>query len=201
MLNAAQQTAFENYIRAGGGYAGVHSAADTEYGWAWYGELIGAYFASHPAIQQATIEVADQVHASTAHLPDRWVRTDEWYNYQANPRGDVHVLMTLDESTYSGGVGGNGGFDHPISWYHYFDGGRSWYTGLGHTAASYCRAAVLAASAGRHPVRRGTGAGRSGRDGRRQLAESVARAGRHQRRESGRRAGRPRCSSSNSAAP
>lgn len=134
VLNTAQETAFQNYIRAGGGYVGVHSAADTEHGWAWYGDLVGAYFVNHPAIQQATIKVADHVHASTAHLPDRWVRTDEWYNYTVNPRGNVHVLATLDETTYSGG---GMGFDHPISWYKYFEGGRSWYTGLGHTAASY----------------------------------------------------------------
>jgi cytochrome c len=136
VLNAAQQTAFQAYIQAGGGFAGTHSAADTEHGWAWYGQLLGAYFTSHPAIQQATIEVADHVHGSTAHLPDRWVRTDEWYNYHVNPRGDVHVLMTLDESTYSPGTGAQG-FDHPISWYKYFEGGRSWYTGLGHTAGTY----------------------------------------------------------------
>ena len=134
VLNAAQQAVFENYIRSGGGFVGVHSAADTEHGWQWYGELLGAYFASHPAIQQATIEVADRVHVSTAHLPDRWVRTDEWYNYSLNPRGDVHVLATLDESTYAGGTQG---FDHPISWYKYFEGGRSWYTGLGHTEGTY----------------------------------------------------------------
>ncbi|MEX2091680.1 MAG: ThuA domain-containing protein [Pirellulales bacterium] len=143
VLNAAQQTAMENYIHAGGGFVGVHAAADTEYGWSWYGDLMGAYFSSHPAIQQATVVVADHVHGSTAHLPDRWVRTDEWYNYAANPRGDVHVLATLDESTYSGGVGGNGGVDHPISWYHYFEGGRSWYTGMGHTASSYAEPLYL----------------------------------------------------------
>jgi cytochrome c len=134
VLNAAQQTAFEQYIQAGGGWVGVHSAADTEYGWAWYGELQGAYFESHPAIQQATVVVADQMHPSTAHLPERWVRTDEWYNFQTNPRGDVHVLATLTESTYSGGADG---FDHPIAWYHDYDGGRAWYTGLGHTEATY----------------------------------------------------------------
>ena len=106
VLNAAQETAFQNYIHAGGGFAGVHSAADTEHGWSWYGDLVGAYFASHPAIQQATIKVADHVHASTADLPDRWVRTDEWYNYTVNPRGNVHVLATLDETTYTGGHGG-----------------------------------------------------------------------------------------------
>lgn len=134
ILNATQQVAFEQYIQAGGGWAGIHSAADTEYDWAWYGDLLGAYFQSHPAIQQATVVVADQGHPSTDHLPERWIRTDEWYNYQASPRGDVHVLATLDESTYSGGVDG---FDHPIAWYHDYDGGRSWYTGLGHTDASY----------------------------------------------------------------
>jgi glucose/arabinose dehydrogenase/type 1 glutamine amidotransferase len=136
VLNSTQQTAFQNYVRAGGGYVGVHSAADTEHGWAWYGQLVGAYFASHPAIQQATIKVADHTHGSTAHLPDRWVRTDEWYNYTVNPRGNVHVLMTLDETTYSPGSGAQG-HDHPISWYKYFEGGRSWYTGLGHRAQTY----------------------------------------------------------------
>ena len=140
VLNAAQQTAFEQYIQGGGGWVGVHSAADTEYGWAWYGELLGAYFQSHPAIQQATIVVADQVHPSTAHLPERWVRTDEWYNFQTNPRGDVHVLATLNEATYSGGADG---FDHPIAWYHDFDGGRAWYTGLGHTEATYAEPLFL----------------------------------------------------------
>jgi len=134
ILNATQQVAFEQYIQGGGGWVGIHSAADTEYAWTWYGGLLGAHFQSHPEIQQATIVVADQVHPSTDDLPERWVRTDEWYNFQTNPRGDVHVLATLDESTYSGGVDG---FDHPIAWYHDYDGGRAWYTGLGHTDASY----------------------------------------------------------------
>ena len=134
VLNATQQAAFEQYIQGGGGWVGVHSAADTEYDWSWYGGLLGAYFESHPAIQQVTIKVADHVHPSTVGLPERWVRTDELYNFQTNPRGDVHVLATLDESTYSGGVDG---FDHPIAWYHDYNGGRAWYTGLGHTDASY----------------------------------------------------------------
>lgn len=134
VLDNTQQAAFEQYIQSGGGWVGVHSAADTEYGWNWYGDLLGAYFDSHPSIQQASIVVADQVHVSTEHLPQNWVRTDEWYNFQTNPRGDVHVLATLDESTYSGG---SNGIDHPIAWYHDFDGGRSWYTGLGHTESSY----------------------------------------------------------------
>jgi glucose/arabinose dehydrogenase len=138
VLNETQQSAFEQYIQGGGGWVGVHSAADTEYSWNWYGELLGAYFQSHPAIQSATIVVADQVHPSTAHLPQQWNRTDEWYNYRVNPRGKVHVLATLDESSYSGGADG---FDHPIAWYHDFDGGRAWYTGLGHTNGTYAEPA------------------------------------------------------------
>jgi len=136
VLNETEQGAFERYIQAGGGYAGVHSAADTEYDWPWYGELMGAYFQSHPAIQEATVEVADRVHPATQHLPARWVRTDEWYNYRTNPRGKVHVLAALEETTYSPGSGAMGA-DHPIAWCQDYDGGRSFYTGGGHTAESF----------------------------------------------------------------
>jgi cytochrome c len=134
VLDAAQQLALEQYIQNGGGWVGIHAAADTEYDWDWYGDLVGAYFKSHPATQPATIVVADQVHPSTASLPQLWTRTDEWYDFRTNPRGNVHVLATVDEGTYTGGTMG---FDHPIAWYHDFDGGRAWYTGLGHTRASY----------------------------------------------------------------
>ncbi|MER7002470.1 ThuA domain-containing protein [Dactylosporangium sp. NPDC000555] len=134
VLNDAQQTAFESYIRGGGGYVGVHAAADTEYGWPFYGTLAGAWFASHPAIQQATVNVEDRTNPATAHLGATWVRTDEWYNYQSNPRGTAHVLTSLNESSYSGGTM-NG--DHPITWCKTIDSGRSFYTGLGHTEESY----------------------------------------------------------------
>jgi cytochrome c len=133
-LDAAQQTAFEEYIQGGGGFAGIHAASDTEYDWPWYGELVGAYFESHPANQDATVKVSDAEHPSTAGLPQRWERHDEWYNFRSNPRGDVHVLATLDESSYTGGADGA---DHPTAWCHNYDGGRSWYTGGGHTNESY----------------------------------------------------------------
>ncbi|WP_063784115.1 ThuA domain-containing protein [Streptomyces sp. SBT349] len=134
VLNGAQQSAFEEYVAAGGGYVGVHAAADTEYDWPWYGGLVGAWFASHPATQEATVVVEDRSSASTSHLPERWTRTDEWYDYRASPRSSVKVLAALDESSYSGGAMGE---DHPITWCHDYEGGRSWYTGLGHTEESY----------------------------------------------------------------
>jgi type 1 glutamine amidotransferase len=134
VLNATQQTAFERFIRAGGGFVGVHSAADTEYDWPFYGELLGAYFAGHPDIQSATVQVEDPAHPSTSTLPRSWMRRDEWYNFQKNPRGTVNILATLDERTYSGGTMGA---DHPIMWSHTVGGGRAWYTAGGHTSESF----------------------------------------------------------------
>jgi type 1 glutamine amidotransferase len=142
VLNAAQQGAFERYIQAGGGYAGIHSASDTEYDWPWYGGLVGAYFRDHPGsvnaqFQVATMNVEDRHTAATRRLGRTWTREEEWYNFRTNPRDDVHVLLSVDESTYDprgysvpGGSPGMG--DHPISWCQPYDGGRAFYTALGH---------------------------------------------------------------------
>jgi PKD repeat protein len=154
VLNDAQQAAFERYIRSGRGYVGIHSAADTEYTWPWYGQLVGGYFRNHPnGTPTATVVVEDAAKPSTSHLPARWTRTDEWYNYQGivNPvvngggtdvstRGltPIHVLLTMDESTYAEADGTDGvDDDHPIAWCKRFDGGRMFYTGLAHTEASF----------------------------------------------------------------
>ena len=134
ILNDEQQKSFQGYIATGGGYAGVHAAADTEHTWPWYGELVGAYFKTHPNIQPALVRVEDRTHRSTRMLPAEWRRTDEWYVYNRNPRGRVKVLANLDDSTIQGATMGG---DHPIAWYHEFEGGRSWYTGGGHTSESY----------------------------------------------------------------
>jgi cytochrome c len=134
VLDSAQQEAFERFVRAGGGFIGIHSAADTEYDWPFYGRLIGAYFAGHPDIQQATVRIESTSHPSTAGLPNPWVRRDEWYNFRDNPRASVTVLATLDEGTYSGGTMGA---DHPIAWAHANEGGRAWYTAGGHTQESF----------------------------------------------------------------
>jgi cytochrome c len=140
VLDDTQQAAFERYIKAGGGYVGIHAASDTEYNWPWYGNLVGAYFSAHPSNQQATVKVEDPAHPSTATLPAKWSRFDEWYNFQTNPRGKVHVLASLDERSYSPGTGAMGA-DHPTAWCQDYDGGRSWYTGGGHTDESYAEPA------------------------------------------------------------
>ena len=136
ILNDAQQYEFKRYIQAGGSFLGIHGAADTEYDWPWYGKLVGAYFNGHPNnpnVRDAVVEVVDATHSSCSHLPEKWDRKDEWYNYKSiNP--DINVVLNLDESTYEGGTNGE---NHPLAWHHEFDGGRAFYTGGGHTSESY----------------------------------------------------------------
>ena len=133
VLNQYQEVAFERYIQAGGGFVGVHAATDTEYDWGWYGRLVGAYFESHPKIQEAVLHVVDSSIAATKGIPVEWKRTDEWYNFKKLSK-DVKVLLTIDEKSYEGGKLGD---NHPMAWYHEYDGGRAFYTELGHTEESY----------------------------------------------------------------
>ena len=134
VLNGEQQTIFEDYINSGGSFFGIHAAADTEYDWEWYGQLVGAYFNNHPKVQPAIIDVVKPNHPIVSHLPSHWNRIDEWYNYRmVNP--NVKILLNLREDSYNGGNMGN---NHPIAWYRELDGGGvSVYTGGGHTIASY----------------------------------------------------------------
>ena len=145
VLDGEGRAALERFVRSGGGWVGVHSASDTEYDWPFYRHLLGEYFAGHPDIQPGTVRVEDRAHPATAGLPVIWPRTDEWYNFRASPRAAVHVLATLDETTYSGG---SMGADHPIAWCHEVLGGRSIYTAGGHTRESYTEPLFVAHLAG-----------------------------------------------------
>lgn len=136
VLSEEQQSEMVRWLQAGNGFVGVHAAADTEYDWPWYGELVCAYFNGHPSnpnVRDATLKVLDKKHISTKHLPETWKRTDEWYNYKDVNRA-MKVLINLDEKSYEGGTNGD---NHPITWCREFDGGRAWYTGLGHTKEVY----------------------------------------------------------------
>ena len=136
VLDPAQQDDFERYIQSGGGYVGIHSATDTEYDWPWYGRLAGAYFNGHPNnpnVKKGSYRTLDATHISTQGFPATFERQDEFYNFKSiDPT--IHVLVEIDESSYTGGTNGA---HHPMSWYHDFDGGRAWYTNMGHTEASY----------------------------------------------------------------
>ena len=133
VLNEIQQNDFKRFFQSGKGWVGVHCATDTETDWPWYGKLAGAYFNGHPAIQEATLNVLQKSHLSTKMLPENWTRTDEWYNFKDIQPGDVEKTFA-DISSYDGGTNGE---NHPISWCKEFDGGRAFYTALGHTTESF----------------------------------------------------------------
>ena len=132
-FNDDEKAALQKYIHHGGGFVGIHAATDCLYDWDWYGRLVGAYFTKHPKIQQAVLHKTGQQNIATQSLPAEWPHTDEWYNFK-NISPDIKVLLTVDEKTYTGGENGD---KHPISWYQAFEGGRVFYTALGHTKEDY----------------------------------------------------------------
>jgi len=134
LFNDKQKLAFQQFIRSGKGFVGIHAASDTEFNWPWYGRLVGAYFSDHPEVQEAHIEVKDSRHLSTKHLPKVWVHRDEWYNFKDLYKEGLHILLNLDETSYQGGKMGK---FHPVAWCQKFEGGRSFYTALGHTDESF----------------------------------------------------------------
>ncbi|WP_317446074.1 ThuA domain-containing protein [Streptomyces collinus] len=138
VLTPAGRRRLAEYVEAGGGFAGVHAAACTEYDWPYYGELLGARFDRHPAYQPGKAVVEDPDHPATRHLPAVWDFTDEWYDFRSNPRGGggggVRVLLRADEASYDGG---GMGADHPLAWCRPQGAGRVFYTALGHAAEAY----------------------------------------------------------------
>ncbi|NJB81614.1 ThuA domain-containing protein [Wenyingzhuangia aestuarii] len=141
ILNEAQQNAMKSFFAKGKGFVGTHAATDTEKDWEWYVEMLGATFKSHPKQQKATLHIhKEHGHKAVAHLNDKEEFFDEWYNFKDPVAKHVNVLATLDESTYSGK---QMGIEHPITWYHHYDGSRVFYTGLGHTEAAYADERVV----------------------------------------------------------
>ncbi|KAK0728757.1 ThuA-like domain-containing protein [Lasiosphaeria miniovina] len=157
-LDGAALGALKAFVRSGRGVVGIHSASfaftlpsDDP----WYGRLVGGVFANHPAPQLARLTVPDPAHPIIAvslgkgggmrrrrrrrrqqQQQQSWL--DEWYNFKTHPRlaagGGLHVLLAVDEQSYSGGTHGQ---DHPVAWCQEFDGGRSFYTSLGHFDEAY----------------------------------------------------------------
>jgi type 1 glutamine amidotransferase len=127
----SQRAAFERYVRGGGGFVGIHAASDTRGKWVWYERLVGARFKHHePGTPSRTVTVEDRTSAATRELPEQWTRADEWYTFRTDPRRRVHVLVSLDGA--------------PLAWCHRYNGGRSVYTAMGHTEASFSEPHYLA---------------------------------------------------------
>ncbi|WP_405771032.1 ThuA domain-containing protein [Actinacidiphila glaucinigra] len=138
VLDPEQEAGLEAYMEAGGGFLGIHDAARTEPYSDWFAGLIGARPAatSPAAVQRAVVEIPDRINPATKDLPLEWKRPDKWINWASNPTGKVHTVAKVRESSYKPGTGANG-VDHPVSWCRDYDGGRSFYTGMGGTVESY----------------------------------------------------------------
>lgn len=135
ILGSKEEKVFESYINQGGAFLGIHSATDTEYNWEFYQHMIAAQFASHPKQQTARVLKSQTIeHPATNHYSSEFEKHDEWYNFKEPVEAHANILLTLDESSYSGK---QMHAEHPISWYHHYEGGRVFYTGMGHTNASY----------------------------------------------------------------
>ena len=143
VLNEEQQAAMEEFIQSGKGFVGVHSASDTEYDWEWYTKMVGRMFHIHPVIQTAEMDVLDRSFPGTERMPDRFLFTEEWYEFSEERIDTLNYILAVDESTYEpsadwGRAAGEGMGDfHPVSWYHEYDGGRAFYTALGHMGSTY----------------------------------------------------------------
>ena len=143
ILNDEQQAAMERFIQSGKGYVGIHSASDTEYDWDWYTKMVGRTFHIHPEIQTAELKVLKRNFPGLERMPDEFLWTDEWYEFGAERIKGLNYILAVDESSYDpkadwGHVAGTGmGKFHPVAWYHEYDGGRAFYTALGHMPATY----------------------------------------------------------------
>ncbi|MFT7559836.1 MAG: type 1 glutamine amidotransferase [Flavobacteriales bacterium] len=149
ILNDAEQAAMERFIQSGKGFVGIHSASDTEYEWDWYTKMVGRTFHIHPEIQTARMSVMDRKFPGFERMPDHLLWTDEWYEFGAERVDTLNYLLSIDEKTYEpkadwGEKKGDGMGDfHPVSWYHNYDGGRAFYTALGHMGSTYSDEAFM----------------------------------------------------------
>ena len=149
ILNTDQQKVLERFIESGKGFVGIHSASDTEYGWEWYTKLVGRMFYIHPAVQTAKLQVLDSSFSGLQGFEHGKLWTDEWYQFSEEKVNDLHYLLGVDETTYNPKANGRDkkgegmGKFHPVSWYHNFDGGRSFYTALGHLPSNFSNQAFL----------------------------------------------------------
>lgn len=139
--NDSQRQAFRQFVQAGGGVAGIHIATGTERNWPYFWSLMGGKFLRHPKLQKFTVTVKDATHPATRGLPSTFEWEDECYLF-TNMNPDVKVLLTADPARVadpkrSEEPGELRDGVYALSWYNTFDGGRQYYTALGHKKEHY----------------------------------------------------------------
>ena len=145
IFDSAQQKVMERFVQSGKGFVGIHSASDTEYDWDWYTKLLGRMFHIHPVIQTARLTIIDPTFPGLQGFTGNKLWTDEWYEFGPEKISGLNYIMSVDETSYDPNVvwadrnlkGVGMGKLHPVAWYHNYDGGRSFYTSLGHMPAIF----------------------------------------------------------------
>ena len=143
IFDSVQQKVMERFIESGKGFVGIHSASDTEYDWDWYTKLVGRMFHIHPVIQTARLNIIDSSFPGLQGFTGNKLWTDEWYEFGPEKIKGLNYIMAVDETSYNpivnwGDKKGVGmGKLHPVAWYHNYDGGRGFYTSLGHMPAIF----------------------------------------------------------------
>jgi type 1 glutamine amidotransferase len=132
-LTGSKRDALQAFVHRGGGIVGIHAAADSHYNWPWYGRMIGGYFQRHPkGTPEGIVTVFDPKHPVMKGVAPVSRHVDEWYYYEDyDPR--LHLLATVDP----GSLGEADVNPNPVAWVHEFEGGRVFYTAMGHTDESY----------------------------------------------------------------
>jgi hypothetical protein len=149
ILNAEEQKVLERFIQSGKGFVGIHSASDTEYDWPWYTQLVGRMFKIHPQVQTAKLQVLDATFPGLQGFDDGALWTEEWYEFGEEKVPGLQYVLAVDETTYNPKAGSGEkqsigmGKMHPVAWHHNFDGGRSFYTALGHLPTNFSNEAFL----------------------------------------------------------
>lgn len=149
IFDSAQQKVMEKFIQSGKGYVGIHSASDTEYDWEWYTKLVGRMFHIHPTIQTAKLNVIEPTFPGLQGFAGNKLWTDEWYEFGPEKTTGLNYILGIDETSYKpkvqwGPKKGEGmGSMHPLAWYHNYDGGRSFYTALGHMPTDFSDVAFI----------------------------------------------------------
>lgn len=137
-----QKEGLKKFINNGGGFVGIHATSTTDGSWPWYSQLVGRIFVDHPRVQSGIIGVVDDKFPAALHLPDKWIWTDEWYNFGEAQSDNLKDILVVDESSYDTTRGYGDpikgmGDHHPVAWHQEFDGGRSFYSALGHKPEAY----------------------------------------------------------------
>ena len=147
VIPESERKSVETWYKSGKGIVALHATLVRQQGWPWLLNLAGCDFDSDSTFLKAQVLVDPGAmdHPTVKGFgKDFWYSAD-WTNHTESVTGleGVQVLLRVDENTYEPvrkyfkERGGKAmGADHPIAWTRELQGGRFFYTELGHDLRS-----------------------------------------------------------------